>query len=300
MTIVRESNSLTMSRPSVSSWAWEGRLAWATYWFLSPLRKSWLIPFKAVGLLNHINAKARHLAWYRTSWSFVSILIHVNEFWKSSFLSLYVIAKSSLVCCCFKLICKLCECECDLLWNVNQPYEPIPATLTQMKPMGWHVPQILSKIANDWTNLSSTFCFYQAFMIDWLVSKAHLCSQFLAVVSFQPRITQEQTGMRLQSFQTRGHLIRRTLSAPIKARWRVADSKYIFFNDIDSDRVASGSQAWPAQIAFALHCGILGSAAKTLLGNSWQFNLPNILFELFAGHHFAMSWHQHTPETHEK
>lgn len=41
----------------------EGRLAWVTYWFLSPLRKSWLIPVKAIGLLNHINSKPRHLAW---------------------------------------------------------------------------------------------------------------------------------------------------------------------------------------------------------------------------------------------
>lgn len=27
------------SRPSVSLWAWEGRLAWVTYWFLSPFKK---------------------------------------------------------------------------------------------------------------------------------------------------------------------------------------------------------------------------------------------------------------------
>lgn len=68
MTIVRELSSHTMrlfegSRPSASPWAREGRLAWVTYWFLSPLRKSWLIPVKAIGLLNRINSIPRHLAW---------------------------------------------------------------------------------------------------------------------------------------------------------------------------------------------------------------------------------------------
>lgn len=70
-------------------------------------------------------------------------------------------------------------------------------------------------------------------MMSWPVShdikNPNVCGQFLplAVVSFKPGIKQEQAGLRLLSFQTRGHEVGgKTLLADIKARWRLADSKH--------------------------------------------------------------------------